>query len=1217
MESMNELITIRQAVELSGFEYKIISGKIKRGRLPGTCKIEGIWYINKEGLQVLLEEAEKIKTSYTLQQVSEMTGESVKSLQRRVQEKNDFPGAFKLNEKWYLKKSDIDILLKENNIIDNYYTIPEASELTGISRAMIKHRLNKTDDFPAVIKIKEKWYLSKEDIEFLLNEVQDEKEILATHYTIKQASKITGIPEYSIQQKIKEKKLLNIKRFKGVWYLSQKEIDSLKRNINPKDYLTIAEASKCSGLGFETIMTEIKKGNLTDALKIDGKWCLSKDHLNDLMNEARFIKNSYTYKQAAELVGVHPAVLTKKVANDEIKAKKIRGIWYISQEEMDVLIKEKEQEKEFIRNSYTASEARFVLGMSLEKTREFFQKNNARLIGKTFYLEKCLIETYIEQKNQEYMSLEEINLVFGIDPEFIKIAIKANDISCLKISNQYLILKSDIQLLIDKYSVIKQSYSKLELEELLNCGRVKILYIMIGMSKELKKTIIYNETYFNKELVDKRIMELGGVLEFYRYYDTLYKQISDKRSNIIKQDNKDYVAMRLIPNLYGFSVSSIKTAIKKGVIKDTFITDQSVRYVLKDELDYIASILANSISIKEIKEIIDDNLEKSEYRSYKSLIKLFDEKDVFKFEMISTPHLRVRCENRKDLIEKVLRQVREKVDFKNTKNPYERYELLVKNFDDLKKKRYSFTLSVYKDYVFEQLNTTTTKKVINLVHSKYNTIEKLLSIIPSEINTLDDEVIANLFIHELMLTNDFKNLSGFLQYMQTNYPDKCKFKNKYNRKRSSKERKEEDIYTYEQWRDYTEFLTNIDLHIKNSFDNYVYARCWLYTLLHLCVDWRSQDILAIGPLTKLDLSRYTLEWFENNEFTLSEAQLIINFIKNDLDNTKAFKNQMRKHFIIYMQFVIPVAIAFISVEYHRKIYNRDTLFGVLKIESNVIVNKLGDRIKGFNNRKANRSLISYCHSTATTTEGYNNIAYSMASFLRSHKPNMYEIANTTSQYIYATNKDGDIKNISSHLFRRGIFGWLYKVIIDLANTENYENTLQLTDLIEELQENLSPYGLENLANFIENEKRNRREVINELLSTSKDDLKLIIQKLLNNELASKQHNIYCLKYERCPFPTQVKCIGCRYSIPTNYSLLTISHELIDLLDKLDATLEGDYIARQKYTYQITRLLVVLKEAKEHFDSIDKDYLKVFLDLDIIHEKFNSIKSNGNKFLYLK
>ena len=69
----------------------------------------------------------------------------------------------------------------------------------------------------------------------------------------------------------------------------------------------------------------------------------------------------------------------------------------------------------------------------------------------------------------------------------------------------------------------------------------------------------------------------------------------------------------------------------------------------------------------------------------------------------------------------------------------------------------------------------------------------------------------------------------------------------------------------------------------------------------------------------------------------------------------------------------------------------------------------------FSSLKANRSLITHNFNLAVTTDGMADISYSLSSYLRSHKLRSdYELTDTTTQYIYATNEDGSPENMALH-----------------------------------------------------------------------------------------------------------------------------------------------------------------------------------------------------------
>ena len=467
------------------------------------------------------------------------------------------------------------------------------------------------------------------------------------------------------------------------------------------------------------------------------------------------------------------------------------------------------------------------------------------------------------------------------------------------------------------------------------------------------------------------------------------------------------------------------------------MSKQSIYYVSEEELDSISQIINTSIAVADLKRILQHEFGKSSYHNYSSILKFINENDIFEFDKIGSPHLRAKFSNKERFIESLLEQARKEKKLQETVDPYEKYNLLVTDkISEFAKHKYKSTISMYQEYVYQQLNSTNTKKLNNFVYHKFNTLRNILDKVNQDIHTLNDSELVNLY-EKCTLVLDKKNLSGYLRFLKQNYSSICNFKDGYSRQSQPKEYTIDDVYTYEEWKRYSDFLTNIDLHIEKAFSNYLYAKYWLFSLLHFSVDWRSQDIVKIPKLDMLEVDKYTIDWFRNNEFTLSEGQLIINVIKKHLDNTKTFKTNMRKHFIVYLHYIIPTAIVFIIVEQHRRQKNGSTLFNMNKLEPHKLPEKLGDPIIGFNNRKANRSLLTYCHTVASETEGYSEIAYTLSSYLRSHKPNLYQVADTTSQYIYAKNKDGNVMDISNHLFRRGVFGWLYKVLMNLVYVDEH------------------------------------------------------------------------------------------------------------------------------------------------------------------------------------
>ena len=118
-----------------------------------------------------------------------------------------------------------------------------------------------------------------------------------------------------------------------------------------------------------------------------------------------------------------------------------------------------------------------------------------------------------------------------------------------------------------------------------------------------------------------------------------------------------------------------------------------------------------------------------------------------------------------------------------------------------------------------------------------------------------------------------------------------------------------------------------------------------------------------------------------------------------------------------------------------------------------------------------------------------------------------------------------------------------------------------------------------------------------------------MEKLLSCKLPSKINHTQCIRSNNCPYPLNTQCYSCKYSIPTNYTLLIINNKLIDALDKLNLCELSDTGDRIYYSHIILKLLRIVQEAKKDFISFDAEneaYINTFLNIKIIKEKFNHI-----------
>lgn len=173
---------------------------------------------------------------------------------------------------------------------------------------------------------------------------------------------------------------------------------------------------------------------------------------------------------------------------------------------------------------------------------------------------------------------------------------------------------------------------------------------------------------------------------------------------------------------------------------------------------------------------------------------------------------------------------------------------------------------------------------------------------------------------------------NFFKYIYNLTPDQLDFDVEMTMLRRKKVKTDEDFYSPEEWVSFMNTFFNIDMHLEHAYSDGFYARYWLYATLHMSLAWRRSDILNIPALEILDdAEKYTINWFDNNEFTIDKAQKIINSIKLVVEQYAVQKTGARKHFNIPQIAVMPTAIAFLVCEQRRRKKGDFILFG--KFES--------------------------------------------------------------------------------------------------------------------------------------------------------------------------------------------------------------------------------------------------------------------------------------------
>lgn len=529
------------------------------------------------------------------------------------------------------------------------------------------------------------------------------------------------------------------------------------------------------------------------------------------------------------------------------------------------------------------------------------------------------------------------------------------------------------------------------------------------------------------------------------------------------------------------------------------------------------------------------------------------------------------------------------------KQVQEKYDLLVETLPKDYQERFPDTIRRHAGYTRYLINKR--KKLKRNMANHFKALRTMLSLMDKEITEYSDEELAELIRDNSFTTAARQFAVWFLTYIYNQKPEQFKFSLEMSMLRRETVRGEADFYTPEEWAVFAAVFFDIDRHIEKAFADCFYARCWLYALLHMSLAWRKSDVLHIPALENLiDVSEYTLDWFENNVFSLADAQQIINHVKLAAEQYHTQKTGAKKHFNIPQTALLPTAIAFIICEQWRRKKGQAVLFEKFYADTGRMTEMFGLETD-FLSMKANRTLLSMFNETAGGMAELSGKAGTFTSYMRSHKTSKMGNANITKVYLRSTYNEKESVGMGKQSIDRGFFGWLYDRLLDLA--DNKRRTFkENTELIVQMKEVLPAREVESISGALYGVIKEREMLLDEIYSWQEDEIKEKTELLFSGKLMSRIEDVSCLMNGRCPYPTEDKCMLCRYSIPTAFSLAMAGDELKRLLTEFGRTNAEDVIDRINLTYQIGKLIMVLKEAIDRFGY---EYIETYIDYKEINE----------------
>lgn len=524
------------------------------------------------------------------------------------------------------------------------------------------------------------------------------------------------------------------------------------------------------------------------------------------------------------------------------------------------------------------------------------------------------------------------------------------------------------------------------------------------------------------------------------------------------------------------------------------------------------------------------------------------------------------------------------------------------------------TIALMRRFYSRKMNACKSARIYDVAFQYANPLVKAYQALDKEIFDYSEAELSADVLNKPWCNN--KTVMQFLQYVKENagngFGDGLTFvyQAKYNK---NSVLMDSDIYSYEEWAMLYDYLTDINMHVQKAYEDRVYCQYWLIMLVYMTSLIRVSDIISLRSLhfegetfaQYGELLRHPLE--------LHDAVSIVNTFRKNLEALPTIKTDQIKHYYPVIDVTPAVATAVCVLECHRIRTNDIRLFTVKAADGDRIDSKFDGIPVRFNSTKATKTLATMIHDKAEE-KGLTNALY-LVSAARSHKTRE-GFSETTPIYLQQSKLEGDPREISRYVCRRGVFGWLYKAMLEFVNGD-IKSLEEATTQIEALRDRLDPEQAERIAEFLQNAENEQRSTLKQLASYSRDNIAGYLMRLGTNATATNIPETYCILGKQCSRSRQdpTMCLRCSKSLKTNYTLELIGGSMVNLLNRMNETPLSAVTERQKLTYQIQILLFVLIDAKEWYDQYDPKFLDAYIDMGAIQAALNRIPDA--KFLQIE
>ncbi|MED5020889.1 hypothetical protein P9847_26865 [Paenibacillus chibensis] len=731
--------------------------------------------------------------------------------------------------------------------------------------------------------------------------------------------------------------------------------------------------------------------------------------------------------------------------------------------------------------------------------------------------------------------------------------------------------------------------------------------ILLVKKRDIKYQLIKGKAYFETEVLDELVSLLMKLNDYYNSIEAaellkLKKQsfhaakIKKFQEYIITHRGMEYFPKKIIDDIviekeaiangtllqcadlcetFDRTMSNITRMCHEGLFpnayKSTYHTN--IWLIPKEDVDNLLNYLESTYTIKEAFKLLGWVKNSTE-----NLMKIVPSTKKLPLYFYRVP--------KEDLHNAI--KLRDK---KNSDNPFDILEctLLDWDYSDSIKE----TVSFFHDFMYKLLSKRSKLPV--------ETNRLFIQGRTNALKTLMDGFNKNIWdITTAEMDLKFKGLGirhkgiiiPFLKYCRN--IKECKFDSSYGLKKPKKKITEpEEIFTEEEFVMFYNYIVQMDLHIDKAKNDYNHSNTWCFLLIHLTDAWRPTDIMTLPTIDLEEISVSSFDDVPYDGLTLVQGQSIINQIlyKKEYYRSKTSANSM---FYITPELIVPIATALTLVQLHfnqmEKPKNMKKIFQRKPTNRNYeyFFTSSTRTFPTFRSRKMNSTLMTYFYHHVVSKGADGDIALLLTQYLRNHKNDQ-----TTTIYIKSQNKDGRIEESSFHIARRGAFGWLYELSLQLLSEEYADyNQEQRTVAIESLQKSISPIMLEEThERFIKQLHEKRLSIAMEVALMKPTDLAEAIIAISKGESPARAENAQCFRYKEGCINPMSSCMSCEYIVPKNYFLYNLGQELYKKLLKLLDLKAHQVTEREKETFLVIKLLDLVNQAQQEFG---EEYVKTFM-----------------------